>query len=113
MKSSKVVPISSYSWTCLLADIVEYGRKTPSICNKLAEELEENDLVEGRIGSACGLRISIPWTAQCPVPYALDHVLMGQEAVQLHEQLEKDIVTLGRLMVRAATRSIMSVEVDT
>jgi hypothetical protein len=38
-------------------------------------------------------------------------VLTGQEAVQLHEQLEIDIVTLGRLSVRAA--NVMSVEIDT
>ena len=40
-----------------------------------------------------------------------DWVLTCQEAVQLHEQLEVDIVTLGRLAVRAA--NVMSVEIDT
>ena len=38
-------------------------------------------------------------------------VLTGQEAVQLHEQLEIDIITLWRLAVRAA--NVMSVEIDT
>jgi hypothetical protein len=38
-------------------------------------------------------------------------VLTGQEAVQLHEQLKIDIVTLRRLSVRAA--NVMSVEIDT
>lgn len=37
--------------------------------------------------------------------------LTSQEAVQLHEQLEVDIVTLGRLAVRAP--NVMSVEIDT
>jgi len=38
-------------------------------------------------------------------------VLTGQEAVQLHQQLKVDIVTLRRLAVRAA--NVMSVEIDT
>lgn len=38
-------------------------------------------------------------------------VLTGQEAVQLHQQLEIDIVALRRLAVRAA--DVMSVEIDT
>jgi uncharacterized protein (DUF2345 family) len=37
--------------------------------------------------------------------------LTGQEAVQLHEQLEIDIIARGRLAVRAA--NVMSVEIDT
>lgn len=47
----------------------------------------EDDFVEGRVGTA------------------------GQEAVELHEQLEVHIITLGRLSVRAA--DVMSVEIDT
>lgn len=42
---------------------------------------------------------------------AVDHVPTGQEAVQLYEQLEIDIIALRRLTVRAA--NMMSVEVDT
>jgi hypothetical protein len=38
-------------------------------------------------------------------------VLTGQEAVQLHQQLKVDIITLRRLAVRAA--NVMSVEIDT
>ena len=38
-------------------------------------------------------------------------VLTGQEAVQLHQQLKVNIVTLRRLAVRAA--NVMSVEIDT
>jgi hypothetical protein len=38
-------------------------------------------------------------------------VLTGQEAVQLHQQLKVDIVTLRCLAVRAA--NVMSVEIDT
>ena len=38
-------------------------------------------------------------------------VLTGQETVELHEQLEVHIVTLGRLSVSAA--DMMSVEIDT
>ncbi len=38
-------------------------------------------------------------------------VLTGQEAVQLHEQLEIDIFALRRLSVRAA--NVVSVEIDT
>ena len=38
-------------------------------------------------------------------------MLTGQEAVQLYEQLEIDIITLRRLAVCAA--NMMSVEVDT
>jgi hypothetical protein len=37
--------------------------------------------------------------------------LTGQEAVQLHEQLEVDIVTLGGLAV--GVPNVMSVEIDT
>ena len=37
--------------------------------------------------------------------------LTSQEAVELHEQLKVDIVTLRRLAVRAA--DVMSVEIDT
>jgi len=37
--------------------------------------------------------------------------LTSQEAVQLHQQLEVDIVALWRLSVRAA--NVMSVEIDT
>lgn len=39
------------------------------------------------------------------------NVLTSQEAIQLYEQLEVDIVTLGRLSVRAP--NVMSVEIDT
>jgi len=38
-------------------------------------------------------------------------VLTGQEAIQLYEQLQVDIVTLGRLSVRAP--NMVSVEIDT
>ena len=37
--------------------------------------------------------------------------LTGQEAVQLHEQLNVDIVALGRLAVRAP--NMMSIQIDT
>jgi len=51
------------------------------------EKAAEDDLVEGRLGSA------------------------GQEAIELHEQLEVNIVTLWRLSVAVA--HMVSVEIDT
>jgi hypothetical protein len=51
------------------------------------EQPAEDDLVEGRVGSA------------------------GQEAVQLYQELEVDIVALGRLAVGAAY--VVAVEIDT
>lgn len=51
------------------------------------EETSENDLVEGRVGSA------------------------GQEAVELHQELKVDIVALGGSAVRAL--DVVAVEIDT
>lgn len=51
------------------------------------EQAAKNDLIEGRVCSA------------------------GQEAVELHEQLQVDIVTLWGLSVRAA--HVVSVKIDT
>jgi len=40
-----------------------------------------------------------------------ENIHTGKEAIQLHEKLEIDIVTLGRLAVSAP--NVMSVEIDT
>jgi hypothetical protein len=75
----------------------------------------ENDLVEGRVGSACQ-RYRL---ASCRASLHL-HILgkgfeigrlTGQEAVKLHQELEVDIVTLGRLAVSVA--HVMLVQIDT
>lgn len=69
------------------------------------EESAQNDFIERGLGSAweCALEMAV-------VP-SRKNIHTGKEAIQLHEKLEIDIVTLGCLAVSAP--NVMSVEIDT
>lgn len=58
-----------------------------------------------------GLMSRISMSSSPPLAAAMSCQLTSQEAVELHEQLQVDIVALRRLAVRAA--NMMSVEIDT
>lgn len=71
------------------------------------KQAAEDDLVERRLGSAYGRRVR-------RVVTLADHgcrELTSQEAVELHEQLEIDIVTLWRLAV--SVPDVVGVKIDT
>lgn len=82
------------------------------------KETAQDNLVEGSVGTACEMRrvwldlINCESDNQGLVSgICKTHVLTGQEAVQLDQELQVDIVALGGLAVGAA--HVVAVEIDT
>lgn len=76
------------------------------------EKATEDDFVESGVGTALKMGTKLDTCSESWYVFMFEELtLTGQEAVELHEKLEVDIVALGRFAVRAP--NVMGVKIDT
>ena len=99
--TTTVLLLDFSEWLATIRDIETGGRLIRDMKSRRRTTLLKDDSVRPIVRGSVYLEEGLS-NAQ---------VLTGQEAVQLHQQLKVDIVTLRCLAVRAA--NVMSVEIDT